>query len=269
MLDGPLKTAAAEQMQLDLHSHSGGADRVAQTIVEGTQAVDVFVPITAGPMRTVQRAGLAETAYPFARTEMVILYSPKSRFAVQFAEAGQGKRMWWEVLQEPGIKFARSNPEDDPSGRAIVFAMMLAAVKYRQLDLVSKLLGPIVNPEQMQSGKNMRAGLESGVIDAAGSYKIATLDGKLPYLRLAPEINLNGEHIREEHPELSFRVGERTFSLEPLIFYAAALRNAKNPAGAQSFIRWVQNKQTAALLRANGFDDAAGVAPLSVGAPAS
>ncbi len=264
MLDGPLKTATAEQLRLDLHSHSGGADAVARMIVEGSLAADVFLPITAGPMQAVQRAGRAATAYPFARTEMVLLYSPRSRFAAQFAEAAQGKRSWWEVLQEPGIKFARSNPEDDPSGRAIVFTMMLAATKYRQPDLVKTLLGPLLNPQQMDLGKNVRAGLESGAIDAAGSYRIATLDGKIPYVPLSPEINLSHERIREEHPELSFQIGNRTFYPEPLVFYAAALRGASNAAGAQAFVKWLQTKQAMALLHANGFEVPAGLAPLSV-----
>lgn len=45
MLDGSLKTAAAEELRLDLHSHSGGADAVARTIVDGSVAADVFIPI--------------------------------------------------------------------------------------------------------------------------------------------------------------------------------------------------------------------------------
>lgn len=109
-------------------------------------------------MQMVLRAGRADTAYPIARTEMVVLYSPLSRFAQQFAEAAEGKRNWWEVLQQPGIKFARSNPEDDPSGRAVVFTMMLAAAKYKQPNLVQTLLGPIVNPEQVALGEERSCG---------------------------------------------------------------------------------------------------------------
>ena len=89
MLDGPLKPAVAHDLQLDLHSHSGGADAVARSIVDGSLAADVFIPITAGPMRTVMQAKRAQIAYPIARTEMVILYSAKSRFAARFAAAAR------------------------------------------------------------------------------------------------------------------------------------------------------------------------------------
>ena len=81
MLDGPLKTAAADQLKLDIQSYSGGADAVSRSIVDGSLRADVFIPITAGPMLTIMRAHKAEIAYPIARTEMVILYSPKSHFA--------------------------------------------------------------------------------------------------------------------------------------------------------------------------------------------
>jgi molybdate/tungstate transport system substrate-binding protein len=102
MLDGPIKAAIAQRLQLDLKSHAQGADAVAHSIVDGELRADVFIPVTAGPMRTVTEAGLCEVAEPIARTELVFVYSPKSRFVAQFEAAAAGKANWWAVLQEPG-----------------------------------------------------------------------------------------------------------------------------------------------------------------------
>jgi molybdate/tungstate transport system substrate-binding protein len=129
MLDGPLKVSAAQSLKLDLHSHAQGADAVARSLAEGSLHADVFIPITAGPMRTVMQVGKADVAYPIARTEMVLVYSPKSRFASRFEAAAAGKANWWETLQEPGLRFARGNPAGDPGGRNAFFLMMLAAKK--------------------------------------------------------------------------------------------------------------------------------------------
>ena len=122
MVQGPFKNAAATDLQLDPRSHAQGADAVAQSIVDGSLRADVFVPITAEPMQTVLRAGKARVSRAIARTELVILYSPKSRFVNQFAAAASGKADLWEVLQQPGLRFARSNPAADPSGHSIIFA---------------------------------------------------------------------------------------------------------------------------------------------------
>src|SRR5580698_9058164 len=75
MLEGPIKTSIAKDLALDLHSHSEGADAVAQSLVDGSRLADVFISITAGPMRTVMLANKAEVAQPIARTELVFVYS--------------------------------------------------------------------------------------------------------------------------------------------------------------------------------------------------
>jgi molybdate/tungstate transport system substrate-binding protein len=253
MLEGPLKQAAQKKLSLDLNSHSGGADMIARSILNNSVPADVYIPITASPMRMLMNAGRAKVAYPIASTEMVIVYSPKSRFAGDFAEAAAGKRRWWEVLQEPGLRFARSNPADDPGGRNIIFTVMLASKIYNQPGLVDKVLGAPLNPAQVQPGVNTHKGLESGEIDAAGSYRIATHASDIPFLTLPADINLSDTHIREKYPEISLTVKDKTFYPEPLYFYAATVEGAKNPQGAVSFVRWLRGKDAAELFRENGF----------------
>ena len=253
MLEGPLKLAAAQHLQLSLSIHAGGSDAIARSILEGSVPADVYLPITATPMRTLMRVGRAKIAYPVAGTEMVILYSPKSRFVTHFVEAAANKRNWWDVLQEPGLRFARSNPADDPGGRNIIFSMMLAGKIYRLPGLVDRVLGLPMNPAQVQSGVDVRRGLESGEIDAAGSYKIATRLGNIPFLSLPPEINLTDTHLRERYPDISLTVDGKTFYPEPLFFYAAALEGAKNPEGAIKFVNWLRSTQAAAQFKNNGF----------------
>ncbi len=254
MLDGPLKAGAAGALHVELRSQSGGADAVARALVDGSMRADVFIPITATPMQTVLQSGKAGRAYPIARTEMVLLYSPKSRFATEFRAAAEGRRNWWEVLQEPGLRFARSNPKDDPSGRCILFTMMLAARKYNVPDLVQKVLGTPLNPAQVRPGVNARVGLEDGSVDVVGGYKIATGGGKLPFVALPADVNLSDPGVGEKHPELTLSVGGQIFGLEPLIFYAAALQGGPNPSDGLRFVEWLQKEQAKTAFRANGFD---------------
>lgn len=259
MLEGPLKDAAARELRLNLRTHAQGADAVARSIVDGSLAADVFIPITAGPMRTVLHAGKAQIAYPVARTEMVLVYSPKSRFAAQFAAAAQGRANWWQVLQQPGLRLARSNPGSDPSGRSIIFTLMLAAKKYNQPDLVQTILGPTLNPEQIHAGANVQALLQSGDLDVVGSYKIASAWTKLPFITLPGDINLSGQNLHEEHPEMQLAIGDETFYPESLVFYSAVLQQAANSQAAATFVNWLQRPETQAIFRRSLFDPAGAV----------
>ncbi|WP_260315325.1 substrate-binding domain-containing protein [Silvibacterium bohemicum] len=252
MLDGVLKVAAAKTLKLDLHTHAQGADAVAKLIVEGSLRADVFIPVTSSPMFTVMHAGFAGTAFPIARTELVLVYSPKSRFASQFEAAANGKANWWEVLQQPGFRIGRGNPAADPGARAIIFAIMLAARKYNQANLVEKVLGTPLNQEQMVS--NVQERLQSGELDASASYKIGIEHSHLPYIALPEDINLSRDDVHTRQPEISVTVGEHIFYPEPLIFYAAPLKNSANAAGAASFVQWLQGPEAQTLFRKHQFD---------------
>jgi molybdate/tungstate transport system substrate-binding protein len=235
-------------MKLDLHSHAQGADAVARSLAEGSLQADVFIPITAGPMQTVMQAGKADVAYPIARTEMVLVYSPKSRFASMF-EAAAGKANWWEILQQPGLRFARGNPAGDPGGRNAFFVMMLAARKYGRPEIVEKLLGPVVNPPPATTAGNNQEKLQTDELDASIFYRVGVTSGNLPFIELPKDINLSSDNVASEHPNVSLSINGKTYRPEPLVFYAAKLRDAANPKGAASFVDWLRGDDAQALLR--------------------
>jgi molybdate/tungstate transport system substrate-binding protein len=254
MLDGPLKIAAAQTLMLDLHSHAQGADAVAHSLVDGSLRADVFIPITPGPMRTVMQAGKAEVAYPIARTEMVLLYSPKSRFAPQFDAAAAGKANWWEILQEPDLRFARGNPAGDPGDRNAFFLMMLAAKKYGHPEVVERLFGSTVKPPPRVVGVSNQVKLQTGELDASTSYRVATSFGNLPYIALPKDINLSGDMVAAEHPDVRLSIDGKTFYPEPLVFYAAVLKEAANPKGGAAFVDWLKSGEAQRLLRKHQYD---------------
>ncbi|TAM50814.1 MAG: hypothetical protein EPN72_10430 [Nevskiaceae bacterium] len=107
-----------------------GSYGLAHLIAGRQRRPDVFVAITPGPIRIVQDAGLMDAAVPVASTQMVIAYSPKSRFVEQFQAAADGKVPWYRVLQQKGLRFGRTDPRTDPQGRNIVLTMQLAERYY-------------------------------------------------------------------------------------------------------------------------------------------
>jgi molybdate/tungstate transport system substrate-binding protein len=256
LMNGPVRKSAAQTLKLDIHGRAQGANALAQLIIGGSITPDVFISVTPSPMRTVLHAGKATVAQPIAHTEMVIAYSPKSRFASRLDAAAKGNGNWWQVLEEPGFRFGRSDPSADPQGRNIIFTMMLAAQQYHQPDLVEKILGPAINPQQINLEASIQARLQSGELDAASAYRIQPGPFNLPYISLPKEINLSGENVHADHPDVSLAVGGKTYFPEPLIYYAAALKDAHNTKGAAAFLEWLTGSEAQAIFRQYQYDPA-------------
>ena len=254
LMEGPLKSSVAHALKLDLHGRPQGSNALAQLIVGGSILPDVFISVTPGPMALVLRAGKAESAAPIARTEMVIAYSPKSRFAARLQAAAEGKSHWWEALQAPGLRFGRTDPITDPQGRNIIFALMLAEKLFQRPGLATKILGPTINPQQIFTEPTVQARLQSGELDAASAYKIQPGAFNLPYITLPAEINLSGERVHTDHPEITLTLNGKTYQPEPLIFYAAALNDARNTKAAAAFVKWLTGADAQALFRRYNYD---------------
>ncbi len=254
MMEGPIKSAAARTLKIDFHGRAQGSSALAQLIVGGSIRPDVFIPVTPGPALTILRAGKADSAQPIAHTEMVIAFSPKSRFASRFDAAAKGKDDLWKILLEPGLRFGRTDPVTDPQGRNIIFTMMLAAKTNKQADLVEKILGPAINEQQIFTEATVMARLQSGELDASSAYKIQPGPLNLPYVALPGEINLSGQNVRAEHPDVTLSVGGKSYAPEPLIYYAAVLKDAPNAKGAAAFMEWLKGNEAQAIFRKYNYD---------------
>jgi molybdate/tungstate transport system substrate-binding protein len=262
LMEGPLKSSAAQTLKLQLQGRAQGSSALAQLIAGGSIRPDVFISVTPSPMLTVMRAGKAAIAQPIAHTEMVIAFSPKSRFAATLQSAAEGKARWWEVLQQPGLRFGRTDPVVDPQGRNIIFTMMLAEKIYQQPKLAEKILGPTINPQQIFTEPTVQARLQSGELDAASAYKTQPGPFHLPYVALPREINLSGQNVHTEHPEISLDVNGKTYQPEPLIFYAAVLSNAPNAKAAAAFVEWLRGAEAQAIFTRFNYGPPGDASPL-------
>jgi molybdate/tungstate transport system substrate-binding protein len=257
VMEGPLRRAAADELDLTLQGHAQGASGLAQLIVSGSLRPDVFLSVTPSPMLTVLRAGMASGAEPFARTEMVIAYSPKSRFRARFERAARDSaEPWWRILEEPGLRFGRTDPVIDPQGRNIIFVMQLAARLYHQPDLARRVLGADLNPEQIFTEPSVQARLQSGELDAASAYKIQPAAFGLPYIALPAAISLASDRMASDYAQATLTLDGHTYHPEPLVYYAAALKGAAHSAAARNFVKWLLGKSAQQVFRQFAYDPA-------------
>ena len=262
MMEGPIKSAAARTLKIDFHGRAQGSSALAQLIAGGSIRPDVFIPVTPAPALTILRAGKADSAQPIAHTEMVIAYSPKSRFASRFDAAAKGKEDLWKILLNPSLRFGRTDPVTDPQGRNIIFTLMLAAKANQQPDLVEKILGSAINEKQIFTEPTVMARLQSGELDAASAYKIQPGPLNLPFVPLPIEINLSGQNVRAEHPDVTLSLGGKTYAPEPLIYYAAVLKDAPNAKAAASFVDWLKGGEAQTIFHRYNYDPPGDASPL-------
>ena len=237
---------------------------LAHLLASKQMQADVFVPVTPGPMRILLKAGLVKRAVPIAGTQMALTYSLTSKFAADFTSAKEGKKVWYEVLESPGLRFGRTDPATDPQGRNIIFTFLLAQNFYHIADLAQKVLGPIRNQSQIFAEPSLLTRLESGQIDASVGYLSAIKSQHLPYIELPREINLaDPAYFNTFYSKVSFStIGPDGKPIaakpEPLVFYAAALTNAEHPDLAAQFVEFLTGPQAQNLLRDSGYDTAVG-----------
>lgn len=265
MMEGPVKAGVAQSLQIEMHGRAAGADALARLIVGGSISPDLFISVTPGPMLAVLKAGKAGTGVPIARTEMVIAYAPKSKYAQQFAAAaaGTGGAMpWWQVLEQSGTRFGRTDPTVDPQGRNIIFAFQLAEAYYNQPGLTQKVLGPAINPTQIFLEPTVQARLQSGQLDAASAYMIQPGPFNLPYISLPREINLGDDTMSSRYAQASLTLNGKTFHPEPLVYYAAVLNGSSHKDKATAFLNWLSGSDGQAILKKYFYDPPGGASPL-------
>lgn len=262
VMDKHLGPAFAEKEHLTYQGQGQGAYGMARLLASKKVVADVFVSITPGPMAILKQAGLIDSAVPVASTRMVIAYNPKGKFAPALAAAKEGKadaQPWWKVLQSPGLRFGRTDPVSDPQGQNIVFTLLLAENFYHQPGLAHRILGDVQNPQQVFAEGGLLTRLEVGQVDAASGYESATISAKLPYITLPDEINLGNPDMNEQgYSKVSFPVRdaagkEKVLHTQPLVFYAAVLKNASDVQAGRRFISFMQSAAGKQLLKDNGY----------------
>jgi molybdate/tungstate transport system substrate-binding protein len=264
MMDGGVRPAIAKALGAELQGRAQGSTGLANLIVAGSIRPDVFISVTPPPMRTVLKAGKAESAVPIARTEMVIAYSPKSQYAAALSKSGDpGAKPWWQILETPGFRFGRTDPNTDPQGLNIIFTMQLAARYYHQPDLAEKILGPQINPQQIFQEPQLMARLQAGQLDASSAYKTQPGALGLPFLSLPAEINLGAASMEKEYQQASVTLNGKAHQPSPLVFYAAVLKDAPQPKLASRFVVWLQSPEARQILLHYHYDEPGDAKPLA------
>jgi len=134
----------------------------------------------------------------YAGTEMVVAYNPNGKYASQFKAIADGSKPLsdlFTLLQTPGLKLGRTDPNIDPQGRDFIYMLELAQAYYHlPSDTVAKILGTTdygtASSPQIYAESSLDSTLQSGQLDAASAFVTQAIELHLAYVPLIPQINL-------------------------------------------------------------------------------
>ena len=198
---------------------------------------------------------MAQWLVKFASAEFVIAYNPKSSFAPELDKAAKGEITWYKVLEEKGIKFGRTDPELDPKGYYTVIAAKLANIYYNDSTIKDKILGEDRNPKQIFPEEILRSILDSGQIDAIAAYKHEAVSRGLPYITLAPQINLGDSKYSNFYKQASYILhSNQTIIGNPIYFSYTIPTAARNMDGAIAIANFLISLQGKTVLNQVGLN---------------
>jgi len=210
----------------EFQGYAGGSVGLANQIKGKLRQSDVF--ISASPKVNDSLMGAANGDriswyITFAQSPLVIGYNASSKFAGEFKT-----KPWYQVLQEPGIRIGRTNPQFDPKGALTLALLKGAETFYNSHGLLEKIIG--VNGAQvLPVAEDLELSLlQSGKLDVGFFYWTETEDAKIPALSLPPAITSQA------------------------IYTVTIPQSATNPEGAAEFVAFLLGGDGRSLLKEHG-----------------
>ena len=247
----------SNQTGLNLVGEGKGSVQISNMILDGFRRPDVFLSADTLPIEKLinHNPPLAHWFVNFASGEIVIAYNPNSPFAYDLQRASKGEIPWYQVLEEKGFKFRRTDPELDPKGYYTIIVAKLANLYYNDSAIKDRILGEDRNKEQIFPEEILKSILESGQIDAVAAYKHEAIARGLPYITLPSQINLSDPRYSSFYDQVSYTGGmNNTIHGKPILFSYTIPDTVRNINGAISFAKYLISPAGKALLTSVGLN---------------
>jgi len=246
--------------QADLLKYSGRAgpsDGLSKEIASGEITPDAFESVGGDPIAALEPT-FTKWYVQYATTSIVLAYNPAGKYAGQFKAIADGRepvRDLFSILRRPGFRLGRTDPNLDPQGRAFIYMLQLAQMKYHlPTDTVTKILGsPLASATASETFDEaaLEPRLQAGQLDAASAYQSQATQLHLHYIKLPAAINLGSAALAGQYGKASITIaGNVTKHGSPL---TVDITTIKNSAAGARFVSYVLSPAGLALHKQGGY----------------
>ena len=210
-----------------------GSVTCARLIIEGNRTADILAVADYNVIKEyIFPANFSDWYIIFARNEMVIAYTSKSRYADEINSTN-----WYEILNRTDVKYGHSDPNQDPCGYRTLMVWMLADIYYNKSvyeSLNQNTTRRIIRPKSVE----LIALLESGELDYAFEYRSVAVQHNLSYVELPPEINLGYWDKADIYAKVNVTLSDGTTIVgQPILYGITIPKNAPHADLAVKFIQ--------------------------------
>jgi molybdate/tungstate transport system substrate-binding protein len=262
------KAFEARYPQYDVVREAAGSRACARKITDIGKGADVMASAAYKVIDNLLIPKFAKFNIQFATNEMVIAYTPKSRYAHEINATN-----WTDVLLRDGVKAGHSNPNLDPCGYRSMLVTKLAEKYYKKPGFYDKLLGygeSYTNGEENRSKIIVRPKetdllglLEAGAYDYLYIYKSVAAQHGLKFIVLPPEVSLKDKHFSSFYKSAQIKItgkkpGEWITKKGSAMVYGITVVQNKdkglphNTEGAARFVNFVLSPEGQKIMQDNG-----------------
>jgi molybdate/tungstate transport system substrate-binding protein len=239
------------QYNVLLEAH--GSRTCARQIIDLKRQVDVMASSDSEVIRNLLMPQYADFCIDFTTNEMVIMYTPKSRYA-DTIDADN----WFDILLKPEVQYGHSDPNSDPCGYRALLAWQLAEKHYKIEGLYNRLNGKMPEKNIRPKEVDLIALLEAGELDYIFIYRSVSEQHQAKYIILPDEINLKSPEWASFYQAASLKItGEKPgewveMKGAPMLYGLTMPKNAPNPEAGILFISFVLGKEGQEIMKRNG-----------------
>ena len=196
----------------------------------------------------------------FAASPIVVAYNPRSRYASQFKAIASGKKPLTDLfalMQQPGFRLGRTDPNVDPQGQAFILMLMLAQ---RQYHLPASALDKIIHGTPSSADSQtifdeaaLEPRLQAGQLDAASAYLSQAVQLHLPYIALPASINLGDPAQKSHYGTASFKLANGMLAQGKPLTVDITVIGKTGQAAADAFVAYVLSPAGLALHQQGGY----------------
>ena len=230
---------------------SSGSLEAARKITELGKSCDVLAVADYEVIPSLLVPERADWYVIFARNELVLIYTPKSKFSDQISGDN-----WHEVLLRPGVQYGYSNPNLDPAGYRTLLHWQLAEKYYHKAGLSERLKSGVPDKNIRPKSVELVALLQSGELDYVYCYRSIAEQQKLPFIKFPAEIDFSDTDKAEFYATAETEVdgnkpGEKMKVKGMPIRYGLTIPNgAPDRDVAEEFVEFLLSPEGQAIMRA-------------------
>jgi len=226
--------------KVDVLREAGGSTKMARLISDVGRKADIMASADYVVINKNLIPNFASWNVRFASNQMVLCYTPKSKFADEINSDN-----WADILTRKGVVWGHSDPNLDPCGYRSLMVLQLAEKFYGKPGLYDEFIANRPKKNVRTKSVELISLLESGHMDYAWEYLSVAVQHGLKYVTLDKHMNLGDYTMTPYYKSARVKVtgkkpGTHIERVGKSITYGITkIDKAPNPEAADAFLAYL------------------------------